>query len=517
MTVFDYRAAIAAAPVYDVALRSPVEELAGLSKTLGNQVLLKREDLQPVFSFKLRGAYNKMVGLGASSRRRGAVAASAGNHAQGVALAARQLGITAHIVMPRTTPSIKVDAVRAQRARVVLRGDTYDEAARYARALARENRQAFVSPYDDRAVIAGQGTVGKEIDEQCRDDLDAVFVPVGGGGLIAGVVAWLRAARPGVQVFGVEPEDAACLHAALHAGRRVVLPEIGLFADGAAVAQVGRLPWQLLREPAAEPVRVVTVSNDEICAAIRDIFEATRSVAEPAGALALAGLKRCVAQRGWRRRHLLAVHSGANINFDRLRYIVERTDIGSGKESLLCVGIPEQNGSFLHFCRALGKRNVTEFNYRYAGPGTANIFVGVARRSVSDGPAQIMRSLSRKGYVVDDLSGDELAKLHISHMVGGRAPPDLISELLFSVEFPERPGSLLNFLAALGVRWSISLFHYRSHGADYGRVLMGLRAAAEDRRAIAQRLERTGFAWQEETGNTACAKFLSRAGSVDSS
>ena len=505
----DYRVAIAAAPVYDVAVRSPVEELPALSKRLGNAVLLKREDLQPVFSFKLRGAYNKMAGLGAAARARGVAAASAGNHAQGVALAARRLRTSALIVMPRTTPSIKVDAVRAHRARVVLHGDTYDQAAARARELGRDERRVFVPPYDDREVIVGQGTVGKEIDEQCGDGLDAVFVPVGGGGLLAGVVAWLRLARPNVRVFGVEPEDAASLRASLEAGRRVRLPEVGLFADGVAVDRIGRLPWQLLREPGTPPVQVVTVSNDEICAAIRDIFEATRTVAEPAGALALAGLKRRAAQHRWRRRQLLAIHSGANLNFDRLRYISERADFGTGAESLFCVGIPERPGSFLAFCRALGRRNVTEFNYRYAGPGTANIFVGVAKRSASDSAQAIMRSLRRGGYEVEDLSGDELAKLHLSHIVGGRSPPDLDAELLFSVEFPERPGSLLNFLTHLGDRWSISLFHYRNHGADYGRVLVGLQASAAERRSIGQRLDSTGFAWREETGNVACAKFLS--------
>ena len=509
MTPTEYRDAIAAAPVYEVARRSPVEELSVLSRRLENTVLLKREDMQSVFSFKLRGAYNKMSALGPAPRRRGVVAASAGNHAQGVALAARQLGVNARIVMPRTTPSIKVDAVRALRARVLLHGDTYDQAAMRARELGREERRVFVPPYDDREVIIGQGTVGMEIDAQCDDALDAVFVPVGGGGLLAGVVAWLRLARPDVQVFGVEPEDAASLAAALRAGRRLRLPEVGQFAEGVAVAQVGRLPWQLLRAPGTPPVQSVTVSNDEICAAIRDIFEATRTVAEPAGALALAGLKRCARQRRWRRRQLLAIHSGSNLNFDRLRHIAERADFGTGAESLFCVDIPERPGSFLAFCRVLGKRNITEFNYRYAGPGTAHIFVGIARRSAADSAAAIMRSLRRRGYAVDDLSDNELAKLHLSHIVGGHAPPTLASELLFSIEFPERPGSLMNFLSHLGDGWSISLFHYRNHGADYGRVLFGLQASAAERDAIARRLDGAGFAWREETGNRACAKFLS--------
>lgn len=492
------------ARVYDVASESPIDEADSMSKRLGNTVLLKREDLQSIFSFKLRGAYNKIANLSAAEQRRGVIAASAGNHAQGVALAAQKRGIKATIVMPETTPQIKIDAVNARGAKIVLCGDDYDAASAHAQELVQKHKMAYVHPYDDPYVIAGQGTIGMEILRQVTGPLDAVFVPVGGGGLMAGVAAYIKHVRPAVKLIGVEPEDAACLAAALHKGRRVTLPQVGLFADGVAVAQIGKETFRVLRETVDA---VVTISTDEMCAAIKDIFDDTRSIAEPAGALALAGLKKYVERHQCKNKTLLAIHSGANTNFDRLRYISERTEIGERREAILAVTIAEKAGSFKTFCRALGKRNITEFNYRYADSKQAHIFVGVQIKPDGHDLARLIGELQRKGYPVLDLSDNEIAKLHIRHMVGGRVN-GVGEEALYRFTFPERPAALLNFLAQLGERWNISMFHYRNHGAAYGRVLLGLQAGRSEHAAIASFLDSLHYKYIDETDNPAYALFL---------
>jgi threonine dehydratase len=501
-----YRSRIELASVYDVAVVSPLERAAKLSARLHNDVLLKREDLQPVHSFKLRGAYNKMAQLSASQRAAGVITASAGNHAQGVALAARRLGLTAVIVMPGTTPGIKIDSVRALGGKVVLDGDTYDESAEHARKLARAKGMTLVHPYDDPDVIAGQGTIGREIVQQAADRLDAVFVPVGGGGLIAGVAAYVKAVRPAVRVIGVEPDDAACMTGALKAGRRIVLPQVGLFADGVAVRQAGAETFRVARHLVDE---MITVNADEICAAIRDVFYENRSMLEPAGALAVAGLKKWVHDAGTRGKSLVAIASGANVNFDRLRHIAERAEIGDQHESLLAVTIPEKPGSFKRFLGALGRRVITEFNYRYSSPREAHLFVGL--KLGADGEHErpaIIRQLRRLGYPVIDMTGNEMAKVHVRYMVGGRAA-GLADEILLRFEFPERPGACLDFLNALHGRWNISLFHYRNHGAAYGRVLCGLQVPKAERADCRRALDALGYAYSEETGNPAYGLFLS--------
>lgn len=493
------------ARVYDVAIESPLERAPLLSRRISNEVLLKREDLQPVFSFKLRGAYNKIVQLPEAIREAGVICASAGNHAQGVALSARHLGIKAVIVMPRTTPDIKVKAVRERGGKVVLHGDSFDEALKHAREIEAQEGMTFVHPYDDPDVIAGQGTVGMEILRQHSGRLDAVFIPVGGGGLAAGVAAYIKYLRPEVKVFAVEPEDAACLKAAMEKKRRVILSEVGLFADGAAVKQVGKETFRVLRKTIDG---VITANTDEICAAIKDIFEDTRSICEPAGALALAGLKKWVAETGVRDHTLVAIHSGANVNFDRLRHISERAELGEQREALIAVTIPERPGSFRQFCQVLGRRGITEFNYRYSDDHEANIFVGVQTRP-GDDLQPLLNSLSEKGYPVLDMSGNEMAKLHTRHMVGGHTSRPDLEELLFRVQFPERPGALLNFLLALGERWNISLFHYRNHGAAYGRVLVGFQIASGDKSRLRKDLKKIPYPMIEETGNPAYQVFLS--------
>jgi threonine dehydratase len=467
--------------------------------------MLKREDLQPVFSFKLRGAYNKMFHLSSEELARGVIAASAGNHAQGLALAAAHMGVRATIVMPRTTPAIKVEGVRSHGARVVLHGDTYDEASAHAKKLVDEEGMVYVHPYDDPHVIAGQGTIGMEIVRQHPDPIEAIFVPVGGGGLLAGVAAYIKYVRPEIKLIGVEPEDAACLAAALARGRRVTLPEVGLFADGVAVAQIGKETFRVIRKTVDS---VVTVSTDEMCAAIKDIFEDTRSIAEPAGALALAGLKKYVAKTGVKGKTLLAIDSGANTNFDRLRYISERTEIGEKREMVLSVTIPERPGSFKAFCSALGKRSITEFNYRYADNREAHIFVGLQIAEGAESRDAVIARLEARGYPVVDLTDNEMAKLHIRHMVGGPRPESVDHEVVYRVEFPERPGALLNFLTHLGARWNISMFHYRSHGAAYGRVLVGLQVDPRQRRELASVLESIHYRFREETDNPAYQLYL---------
>src|ERR671935_679096 len=503
----DYLERILKARVYDVASESPLEPARALSARLKNRLLIKREDLQPVFSFKLRGAYNKMAALPRARLARGVIAASAGNHAQGVALAAQRLGCRATIVMPVTTPRIKVDAVRARGAQVRLHGDSYAEAYAEALRLKRSRALTFVHPYDDPAVIAGQGTVGMEIMRQHPGALDAIFVPVGGGGLISGIAAYVKRVRPAVRVIGVEPVDADAMTRSLKAGRRVRLDHVGLFADGVAVKEVGRETFRLCRELVDE---MVLVDTDEMCAAIKDVFEDTRVVLEPAGALAVAGAKAWVERHGARGKTLVAVASGANTNFDRLRFIAEEAELGEHREAVLAVTIPERPGSFKKFCATLGGSNITEFNYRIADSRDAHIFVGIE----VDGRAQttrIVRNLRRHGLTTLDLSDNEMAKLHVRHMVGGRAPRALISaapELLYRFEFPERPGALLRFLENMRSDWNISLFHYRNHGADYGRVLVGIQVPKREMREFTAFLRKLGYPYADETRNPAYRLFL---------
>ncbi len=490
--------------VYEVADETPLTRAATLSQRLGVDVRLKREDLQSVFSFKLRGAYNKISQLPADELARGVITASAGNHAQGVALAAQRLGIKATIVMGRNTPSIKVNAVRARGAKVILHGDSYDQASTHAAAMAAAERLVYVPPYDDVDVIAGQGTIGMEIVNQYPGDLDSIFVPVGGGGLIAGIAAYVKYLHPKTKVIGVEAEGSACLYAARQAGRRVRLPAdtLDLFADGVSVAQVGAAPFKIAKHYVDD---VVLVNTDEICAAIKDVFEDARCVAEPAGALAIAGMKRYLA-RASGIESAVAIVSGANVNFDRLRHISERAELGEEREAILAAKIDEQPGSFLRFCKALGRRAITEFNYRSADADSAHIYVGLGVDSQADREG-VVKSLQEKHYGVLDMTDNEAAKLHVRHMVGGRSPEG-IDELLYRFEFPERPGALLQFLTGLGQRWNISLFHYRNHGSAWGRVLVGFTASKKDQPALNKYLRQIGYRFWSEQDNPAYKMFL---------
>lgn len=500
----NYLEQILTAQVYDVAIESPLELAPLLSRRLDNRLLLKREDMQAVFSFKLRGAYNKMVHLSAAQRERGVIAASAGNHAQGVALAAQRLGCAAVIVMPVTTPRIKIDAVQRRGARVVLHGDSYDEAQAHAEQLAREASLTFVHPYDDPEVIAGQGTVGMEILRQCNPPPQAIFVPVGGGGLIAGIAAYVKRLRPSIKIIGVEPVDADAMHRSLCQGKRVRLHQVGLFADGVAVKAVGAETFRICQELVDE---IVLVDTDAICAAIKDVFEDTRSILEPAGALSIAGAKAYVAREKLHDTTLVAVASGANMNFDRLRHVSERAELGEEREAVLAVIIPERPGSFKAFCRLLGPRNITEFNYRYADANDAVVFVGVEVQSREE-YAALLDTLRAHGLRAFDFSNNEMAKLHVRHMVGGHAP-HIEHELLYRFEFPERPGALLGFLNSLSHTWNISLFHYRNHGTDYGRVLIGIQVPPHDKAAFQAFLERLGYVYWDENDNPAYRLFLS--------
>lgn len=500
----EYRERIAKASVYDVARETPLELAETLSARLRNRIWLKREDLQPVFSFKLRGAYNKIALLSDEALRAGVICSSAGNHAQGVALAARRRGIRAVIVMPVTTPSIKVDAVRALGGEVVLHGDTYDDA--YAHAISLQDSQGltFIHPFDDPDVIAGQATIGVEIMKQAGGRVDAIIVPIGGGGLIAGIAVYVKSSFPDVRIIGVEPDDSAAMRASLAAGHPVRLDHVGIFADGVAVRRVGDETFRLCREFVDE---VVTVDTDHVCAAIQDIFEETRSIVEPAGGLAIAGAKKYITENKLSNQDIVTICCGANVNFDRLRHIAERAAIGEEKEMLLAVEIPEQPGSFRHFCEALGRRSVTEFNYRYSDSNRAHIFVGVELRHGFTERDELVNQLRDKGYPVEDLSDNEMAKLHVRHMVGGRSP-NVANERLYRFEFPERPGALLDFLNAIGTDWNISLFHYRNHGSDYGRVLAGIDVPEQDTAELEAHLADLGYAHWEESDNPAYRIFL---------
>ncbi|NOQ35814.1 MAG: threonine ammonia-lyase, biosynthetic [Methylococcaceae bacterium] len=501
--IHQYIERILRAKVYDVAEESPLDFAPSLSQRLNNQVYLKREDLQPVFSFKLRGAYNKIINLSDEERAKGVIAASAGNHAQGVALSAKKLGIKSLIVMPKTTPEIKVKSVKARGGKTVLHGDSYDEAYEHAKKLAEEKGMTFVHPYDDPEVIAGQGTIAMELLRQ-NSNIDAIFVPVGGGGLIAGIAVYIKFVCPDIKIIGVESEDSDCLNRALKAKRRVTLKQVGLFADGVAVKQIGKEPFKIASQYVDD---TVTVNTDEICAAIRDIFEDSRSIAEPAGALAVAGLKKYVEEHKLSGQTLVAIESGANVNFDRLAYVAERSLVGEHREILLAVGIPEKAGNFLKFCKLLGGHSLTEFNYRYFDKEMAQVFVGISSTGIEADRIEIIEKLRSEGFSITDMTANELAKEHIRYMVGGHAPCKL-GEVVYSLSFPERPNALLKFLTALGGRWNISMFHYQNHNAAFGRVLMGLQMPKSERKAFQECLDDLGFDYQEETSNPAYSFFV---------
>jgi threonine dehydratase len=491
------------ARVYDVAVETPLELAPNLSVRIGNTLLLKREDMQPVFSFKLRGAYNKMAQLSAAQLAQGVIAASAGNHAQGVALSAKKLGCNAVIVMPTTTPNIKIQAVERRGAKVVLFGDSYSDAYQHALELEKQNGMVFVHPYDDPDVIAGQGTIGMEILRQHTQPIHAIFVAIGGGGLISGVAAYVKQLRPDIKIIGVQPVDSDAMFASLREQKRVVLDHVGLFADGVAVKQVGVETFRLCQELVDE---VVLVDTDEICAALKDVFEDTRSILEPAGALAIAGAKRYAARENLCSETLVAIASGANMNFDRLRFIAERAEIGERREAILAVTIPETAGSFREFCALLGKRNITEFNYRYADAKVAQVFVGVQVQNQSE-TLELVKTLRDNQLPTLDLSDNEMAKLHLRHLVGGHAA-QVTDEILFRFEFPERPGALMNFLNSMNHNWNISLFHYRNHGADYGRVLVGMQVPHHDKAPLREFLDNLGYAYWDESNNPAYRLFL---------
>ena len=506
LDISDYRQRILQAQVYPVCKESPLQSAPALSRRLGCKVLFKREDLQPVFSFKLRGAFNHIVRLDETARRRGVICSSAGNHGQGVALAAQHMKIPAVVVMPTTTQAIKIDAVKRLKAEVILSGETYDDSYQQALELARKRQLNFVHPFDDPDVIAGQGTIAMEIFRQHPERLTGILVPIGGGGLISGIALYAKAERPDVRIIGVEPEDAASMSAAMQAGKPVSLDHVGTFADGVAVRKVGEETFRICQELVDE---IVQVNTDEICAAIQDIFEDSRAVLEPAGALAVAGLKKLAATDNFSGGNYVTLNCGANINFNRLRHVAERAALGEGREIMLAVEIPEEKGSFLALCKTIGKRSITEFNYRYSANDGAQIFLGL-ETSFGD-RAGVVSSLETAGYQVTDLSDNELAKIHLRHMVGGgrqRIP----HERVFRFEFPERPGALLNFLNAIGIQWNISLFHYRNYGSDYGRVLAGVQVPPEEDAEFVSHLEKLGYFYREETGNPAYQAFLSSFG-----
>jgi len=499
----DYLKKILTANVYDVAIKTPLEFAPKLSDRLNNNVWLKREDLQPVFSFKIRGAYNCISHLPEELRNKGVICASAGNHAQGVAYSAQKLGIPATIVMPETTPRIKVDAVIAMGGTPVLHGTSYSDAAEKAKQLVDEMGLSYIHPFNDPDVIAGQGTVGKEILDELSS-VDAIFVCVGGGGLLAGIAVYIKSVNPDIKIIGVEPDDSDAMTRSIEAGDRVVLEQVGIFADGVAVKQVGEETFRLSQQYVDE---MITVSTDEICAAIKDVFEDTRSVLEPAGAVGLAGLKKYCQQYDWQDKVLAVTASGANMNFDRLRHVSERTEFAERREGILAVKIPERPGSFKQFCQAIGGLNITEFNYRYADSAEAIIYVGVEIRNAEQ-LSELIITLKSQGYETFDLTDNDMAKLHLRHMVGGRCQ-DVANEVVYRFRFPESPGALMTFLQTLGNEWNISLFHYRNHGADFGRVLCGLQVSKEDNKRFQSVLDEIGYIYHEETDNPAYQLFLS--------
>ncbi|VAW97803.1 Threonine dehydratase biosynthetic [hydrothermal vent metagenome] len=493
------------ANVYDVAVVTALESAPKLSNRLENSVFLKREDTQAVFSFKLRGAYNKLATLSSEECKNGVIAASAGNHAQGVALSAKKLGIHATLVMPKTTPDIKVQQVKSFGAKVILHGNTYDEAYIHAQEIATLLEIIFIHPYDDIDVIAGQGTIAKEILDSAPDNLFAIFVPVGGGGLISGISAYVKTLHPQIKIIAVEAEDSACLHDALRDKQRTILDQVGIFADGVAVRQVGKLPFEIAQQCVDD---VILVSTDEICAAIKDIFDDTRSIMEPAGALAVAGLKKYLLTNDVKQQSMVCINSGANMNFDRLRHVAERSELGEKREALFGVTIPERAGSFLKFCEIIKERGITEFNYRFADPSQAHIFVGIQLQGDMNEAKLLEETIKKENYPIIDLSDNEMAKIHIRYMVGGHSN-SVENERLFRFEFPERPGALLRFLRQMSVNWNISLFHYRNHGAAYGRILLGVQVPKSDSIGFDQFLKEVAFPYWEESNNPAYKLFLS--------
>jgi len=499
----DYLKRILTAKVYDVAVESPLDSAPQISARIANTVLLKREDAQPVFSFKLRGAYNKMANLPPKALERGVICASAGNHAQGVALSAQRLGCRAVIVMPVTTPQLKVDAVRARNAEVVLYGESFTDSYNHAKELEAKEKLTFVHPFDDPDVIAGQGTIGMEILRQHPGPIDAIFVAVGGGGLIAGVAAYIKQLRPEIRIIGVQTEDSDAMAQSLSKGRRVTLPDVGLFSDGTAVKLVGEETYRLARKYVDD---FVIVDTDAICAAIKDVFEETRSVLEPAGALALAGLKKYAAQHRWKGKTLIAIACGANMNFDRLRFVADRAEVGEAREAVFAVTMPEERGSFRRFCELVGNRNVTEFNYRMADSKLAHVFVGLQIASAGESP-KIAANFRRHGFTAIDLTHDELSKTHLRHMIGGKAPAT-DNEQLYRFEFPERPGALMRFLNSMSPNWNISLFHYRNQGGDYGQIVVGMQVPPSDKKAFKTFLSELGYRHWDETENPAYKLFL---------
>ena len=494
------------ARVYDLARETSLDFMARISNRTNNKVWLKREDLQPVFSFKVRGAFNKIYQLHrANSELSGVITASAGNHAQGVALSAKTIGLKAVIVMPTTTPDIKVSAVKSYGAKAVLHGENFDAAKNYALEMAEKEGLAFIHPFDDFDVMAGQGTIAHEIIRQHPDHIDAIFVPVGGGGLASGIAGFLKAVRPEIKIIAVEPDDAACFYEARKAGRRVTLKEVGTFADGVAVKQVGKHTFGMLKNLVDD---AITVTTDQICAAIKDTFEDTRAICEPAGAVSLAGLKKYAEMHGLTGQTLVAINSGANMNFDRLRHVSERSEIGEDREALLAVQIPERPGSFKEFCQLIGKRSITEFNYRYADNSIARVFAGIQLSKGSDEKKQFIEQLQQHGYAVVDMSQNEVAKLHTRYMVGGHPGGGVDNELLFRFQFPEKPGALLNFLMKMGKKWNISLFHYRNHGSNFGRILMGFQVDKADYKTFHAFLASLNIPHWDETENDAYQLFL---------
>jgi threonine dehydratase len=504
----DYLKKILTSRVYDVAIETPLELAPVLSARIGNQVFFKREDMQSVFSFKLRGAYNKMAHLSAAQLKRGVICASAGNHAQGVALSASRLGCRAVIVMPTTTPAVKIDAVKARGGEVVLFGDSYSDAYDHALALEKKQKLTFVHPFDDPDVIAGQGTIGMEILRQHAGPIDAIFVAIGGGGLIAGVAAYIKAVRPEIKIIGVQTTDSDAMARSLKAGRRITLQDVGLFSDGTAVKQVGEETFRLARLYVDD---IILVNTDAVCAAIKDVFTDTRSILEPAGALAVAGAKAYVeraasTKKPVKNQTLVAIACGANMNFDRLRFVAERAEVGEAHEAVFAVTIPEERGSFKRFCQLVGTRSITEFNYRISDQKQAHVFVGL-QVTARDESEKISKQFQRQGFKTIDLTQDELAKLHIRHLVGGKsALAD--NELLYRFEFPERPGALMRFLDSLAPNWNISLFHYRSQGGDVGRVLVGLQVPKKEMKIFREFLATLGYRHSDESDNPAYKLFL---------